>query len=216
MSLESQKITLDKNLYYLISTGIANDSMRYSIEVLFKSFRNCLDVDTRAKKFKILFVGTTYSGRHQTGSIVKKLARKYNLEDFVDEYAIRVSYLESLRLMHKSTLLLLLGSDDLNYMPSKFFSYILSGTKVLSLMHKDSGVSLNYSHLPQMLIEPLAFSISYFEINVGGVTSILLKFINKVDVYGAKSAFEDSLKIYTAEYKTQEQVSFFNHILNLK
>ncbi len=66
-----------------------------------------------------------------------EIAREYGLEDVVAEDPRRVSYRGSLELLMQSEGALILGVDDAGYMPSKLYSYALSGKPLLASLHRD-------------------------------------------------------------------------------
>jgi hypothetical protein len=82
--------------------------------------------------------GTVYGWEHKGGERkLQQVAEKYELDDIVQEHPERVSYRRSLELLLSANGALILGVDDRGYMPSKLFSYALSGKPLLAVLHRD-------------------------------------------------------------------------------
>lgn len=71
---------------------------------------------------------------------VLPLAAEYGLADVVREYPERVDYLDALDVQLRADGLLLLGSTEPHYTPSKAYPAYLSGRPILALYHRDSSV----------------------------------------------------------------------------
>jgi glycosyltransferase involved in cell wall biosynthesis len=65
------------------------------------------------------------------------LAREHGMADFVKENPNWISYRRSLELLLGSDGALVLGVDDAGYMPSKLFTYALSGKPLLASLRKE-------------------------------------------------------------------------------
>jgi hypothetical protein len=81
--------------------------------------------------------GTMLGWRDGDPRHLTDLARRWGVADLVKEYPGRVSYRRSLELLLESDGALILGVDDAGYMPSKLFSYALSGKPLLSSLRAD-------------------------------------------------------------------------------
>ncbi|MGB7546540.1 MAG: hypothetical protein WBM14_02215, partial [Terracidiphilus sp.] len=69
---------------------------------------------------------------------VLPVARTCGVDDLVVELPHRLGYLESLGAMLDADALLLLGSSDRAYSPSKLYPYYLSNKPMLSVVFRDS------------------------------------------------------------------------------
>jgi len=65
------------------------------------------------------------------------IAAKWGIDDLVREEPRRLSYRRSLELLIQSDGSLIFGVEDAAYMPSKLFSYALSGKPLLAILHRD-------------------------------------------------------------------------------
>lgn len=84
----------------------------------------------------IRFIGTTYQPGETT--LVSEMVQHYQLDEQVQETTGRISYMESLAEMKRADVLLLLGSSDSSYLPSKVTPYLASGRPVLLLANAES------------------------------------------------------------------------------
>ena len=92
---------------------------------------------------RIELFGTTYGWREGDVKRLEQVAVKHNVGDLVKESPQRVSYRQSLELLLEADGALILGVNDEGYMPSKLFSYALSGQPLLASLRRESPA---YSH----------------------------------------------------------------------
>jgi glycosyltransferase involved in cell wall biosynthesis len=98
----------------------------------------------RAKKHplidqvRICLFGTTYGWKDGDPKFLEELAQKAGVGDLIAERPERVSYRRSLELLLESNGALILGVDDSGYMPSKLFTYGLSGKPLLASLYRES------------------------------------------------------------------------------
>jgi hypothetical protein len=92
----------------------------------------------RAKHLRFNFVGTSYVAPGKGKPSVLPVAILCGVADQVDEVPHRVGHLEALRLQMDADVLLLPGSSDLAYSPSKIYPYYLTGRPILGLVFRDS------------------------------------------------------------------------------
>ncbi len=91
-----------------------------------------------AARLKVHFVGTGSSPDDPDGYQVRPRARMAGVDEMVDEHPARVPYVDTLNHLARSDAVLVLGSTEAHYTPSKVFQAMLSGRPVLALLHKDS------------------------------------------------------------------------------
>ena len=87
------------------------------------------------------FVGTQAGHPDQVRPQVQPLAEQMGVGDAVRESPHRVPYLDALRTMTVSQVLLILGSNLPHYSASKLFPCLMSGKPVLAIIHEDSEVN---------------------------------------------------------------------------
>lgn len=95
------------------------------------------------QRLKLVFVGTSNqplgaeaaTSQHR----IQPLAEAAGVNQIVEEFPARVSFVEALQLQARSDGLLLLGSDEPHYTASKIYPAMMSGTPYLSLFHSRSS-----------------------------------------------------------------------------
>ncbi len=85
----------------------------------------------------IALSGTTLGWRDGERCHLAEIAREHGLGDIVEEDPRRLSYRRSLEELAGADGALILGVDEQGYMPSKLFSYALSGKPLLACVHRD-------------------------------------------------------------------------------
>jgi hypothetical protein len=78
------------------------------------------------------------------------LAREQGIADLVIEDPRRISYRRSLELLLESDGALILGVDDAGYMPSKLFTYALSGKPLLASLRQDGPGFTQFQSTPEL------------------------------------------------------------------
>ncbi len=91
-----------------------------------------------AARLRVHFVGTGASPDDPLGHRVMPRVRKAHLEDIVDEHPHRIGYIDALNHQEQSDAVLVLGSTEPHYTPSKVFQGILSRRPVFALLHEAS------------------------------------------------------------------------------
>lgn len=107
-----------------------------------------------ASRLRIHFVGTGHvEGDSSRGHTVTPYAQKYGLTEIVSELPSRIGYLDVLNHLRRSTGILVLGSTEAHYSPSKIYQAAMSGRPVFALLHEDSTAvaSVRGSHSGQVL-----------------------------------------------------------------
>ena len=104
----------------------------------------------QVNRVRIRLLGTTYNWKPGDKKFLEEIARDAGVGDLVDEDPRRVSYRRSLELLLESDGALILGVDDEGYMPSKLFSYALSGKPLLAAVRRDSPAFGEFEHTPQL------------------------------------------------------------------
>ena len=95
--------------------------------------------DPRVERLRIGLFGTQFPWRAGDRRALEEIARAHGLGARVAEHPERVSYRRSLELLAASHGALVLGVEDAAYMPSKLFSYALSGKPLLAVLHESGA-----------------------------------------------------------------------------
>ena len=100
--------------------------------------RTLLDGDPRvADRVRLHFFGTS----NQTGGGEPRVlphAREFGVEHLVHEAPARLDYLDALAVLREADALLLLGSSEPHYTPSKVFPALLANRPIVAVYHRES------------------------------------------------------------------------------
>lgn len=122
-----------------VAAGSLGPSFSHALRVLFAGLRRLRDQSPDlANRLRFHFAGTSYAPPGQAPLAAKPIAEAYGVGDLVTEYPTRIGYLDSLRLMQSADGLLLLGSDDLTYSPSKIYPSYMTERPIFALAHHGS------------------------------------------------------------------------------
>ncbi len=91
-----------------------------------------------AARLKVHFVGTGSSPDDPAGHQVRSRAERAGVADIVDEHPQRIGYVDTLNHLGRSDAVLVLGSTETHYTPSKVFQAVLSRRPVFAMLHGDS------------------------------------------------------------------------------
>ncbi len=124
---------------HLLYTGASGPVMPHALTVLFTGLRLFRERNPEgAARLRLHFVGTSYVAPGRGKPSVVPVAAVCGVADMVDEIPHRIGHLEALRMQLDADILLLPGSSDLAYSPSKIYPYYLTGRPILGLVFKDS------------------------------------------------------------------------------
>ena len=124
---------------HLLYTGASGPIMPHALDVLFAGFKRYRERwPEKAKRFHFHFYGTSYVPAGEGKCSILPVAETCGLSGVIDEIPHRLGHLESLALQLRADALLLLGSSDLAYSPSKLHPYYLTGKPLLSVVFKNS------------------------------------------------------------------------------
>jgi hypothetical protein len=87
---------------------------------------------------RIWCIGTDYATDHRARETLRPVAVSEGLGERVHEEPTRLPYFAGLRLLREAGFVIVLGSADGGYNPSKVYTALGSGRPVLSILHADS------------------------------------------------------------------------------
>jgi hypothetical protein len=91
-----------------------------------------------ARRLRVHFVGTGTSPDDAAGHRVLPRARAAGVEEMVSEHPQRIGYVDALNHLEQSGAVLVIGSTERHYTPSKVFQGMLSKRPVFALLHRES------------------------------------------------------------------------------
>jgi hypothetical protein len=131
-----------------VAAGSLGAPFSHALRVLCAGLRRLRHADPAlAERLHLHFVGTSYAPADQAVCTARPIAEAYGVGDLVTEVPHRIGYLDSLALMREADGLLLLGSDDLAYSPSKITPYHMARRPIIALAQHDSVLLRQVRHL---------------------------------------------------------------------
>jgi hypothetical protein len=94
---------------------------------------------TVAARLRVHFVGTGSSPDDPNGHRVLPRAEAAGVADMVAEHPHRIGYVDTLNHLERCSAVLVLGSTERHYTPSKVFQAILSKRPVFAMLHAESS-----------------------------------------------------------------------------
>lgn len=92
-----------------------------------------------AKRLRIYFVGTGIKeGDPTSGHTVLPFIRKHRVGEIVTEMPSRIGYLDVLNHLRHSAGILVIGSTEIHYSPSKIYQSVMARRPVFALLHEKS------------------------------------------------------------------------------
>jgi hypothetical protein len=161
-------------------------------------------------KLRFHFIGTGKVPTDPKSFLIKPYIMKYGLEGMVFEYPARIPYLDVLNHLKSSTVVLILGSSESHYTPSKLFQAVLSQRPILALLHSASTAV-------KILSEANTGHVVCFneEKSVDACIEEIAKRIESVvnDEYHREKINWDAFYAYSAEAVTQQLSEAFEKVL---
>ncbi|RZK76848.1 MAG: hypothetical protein EOO85_10290 [Pedobacter sp.] len=191
----------DEKKIRILYAGVVGNIMVDSITKLLTAVK-ALPIGSR-ENIIFYFLGTSYAPKGTGENSVLPIAKSLGLEKFVVEVTDRLSYFNTLKHLRLSDGLLIVGSDDFNYIPSKIYTYILANKPMLSLLKATSAGNLILAEYPSI-------HQTYLNDSQEQINSALYDFINKI--LDKKISYNHTIK-FTAELMVKQQVAFFNSII---
>jgi hypothetical protein len=99
---------------------------------------------------KIRAFGTHSNWTNGDPRPLHEIAQRFGLGDVVEEHPAPISYSEAMQRVERSDGLLVLGVDDDGYVPSKLFSYAVSGKPLLASLRHDSPAKRFFDEKPEL------------------------------------------------------------------
>lgn len=124
-------------------------------QIMMKSFLRIVDVLLDIEKhepalllnIKIRLFGTYAYWKEGDSKPLQEAAVSRGV-GFVEEHPARITYSSAMKLISRADGLLILGVDDPGYVPSKFFTYSLTGKPLLVCLHADSQANRYFERVP--------------------------------------------------------------------
>lgn len=194
-----------------VYVGRGGKDMAPALRIFFGALRRGLQQQPRVfSRVHLYFIGTSYATDARAQQSIMPVAREFGVQDRTHEFPLRIPYFSALRMLLAADFLVVPGSDDPEYSPSKIYPYIPAKKPMLCVIHEKSNVV-------QRLQKLKAASVVTF----GDGTSVEGKATELHFVWEhllRRMPFEPptdwaELNPFTAEALTHEQCRFFDAAL---
>lgn len=129
----------DDGLFHIIYAGALLPAGVTVVEAFLQGLaRLRANTPAAAARLRVHFVGTGRSPNDEQGHQILPLAQKAAVTDMVTEHPHRIGYVDSLNHLMRAKAVLVLGSTERHYTPSKLFLAVLSRRPVLAVLHEAS------------------------------------------------------------------------------
>jgi hypothetical protein len=124
--------------YRMVYVGVGGPVMARSFTLFSRALsRLRMRSGSLCEGVRVELFGTTLGWQPGEARGLADIAAKWGVGDLVREEPGRMSYRRSLELLLQSDGALIFGVEDAGYMPSKLFSYALSGRPLLATLHRE-------------------------------------------------------------------------------
>lgn len=132
----------DSDLINFVYVGAIGSQMHRTIRTLMLAVKkikeNWPDI---YQQMHLYFYGSTYAYRIKPEDMIATIiAKEVGIEDIVTEQAARLKYLDALRVLRSSDVILVFGVQSPHYTASKIYPCILARRPILGLIHEKSLV----------------------------------------------------------------------------
>jgi hypothetical protein len=141
-TLETDESDLEPGFVHLSYVGTFLPKSGPLVRALFRAFARLRSNEPAlAARVRLNFVGTSNQANNAYTYRVRPIAEAEGVADAVREIPRRLPYLQALKVIVKSSGLLLLGSDEPHYTASKIYPALMSGRPYLSIFHVASSAN---------------------------------------------------------------------------
>ena len=132
-------IPADDRLVHLACIGTLPPTMLESLRAFFAALARLRERDpARGAALRVHFFGTSSLRSDRAPLVALPIAREAGVQDLITEAPARLNYFDALRALDEATAVLLLGTSEPHYTPSRLFTAMQSGRPVLAMYHAES------------------------------------------------------------------------------
>lgn len=126
-------------LHHLVYAGALLPKAHVVMQCLFQGVARLVETEPAvAARLRLHFIGTGKSPNDREGYNVLPMAAAAGVCDLVDEHPHRMAYLETLIHLKNAAGILIVGSTEPHYTPSKVYQAVQAKRPVLALLHENS------------------------------------------------------------------------------
>jgi putative hemolysin len=158
-------------LIHIIYAGAIPANFKDSLECFLAALRKCIDEAVFSKDVRVYLIGTGTPSHGTDANRVDTLITALSLKNHVTEYPSRIGYLDVLWHLRAATAVLVLGSTERHYTPSKLYQAVQTNNPVLALVPHDgraaeiltssgNGIVVNFPDKKVKVIEGIEQALS--------------------------------------------------------
>ena len=197
--------------FHIAYVGAGGKIMEKSWRAVLRSLANFAARNPRKiEPFRFRLFGTEAFWKEGEPKFLVEIAREYGLAHLIEEQPRRVSYFRALEVIQSSAGLIILGVDDPAYMPSKLFTYALTGKPLLVSLHARSQANDYFNEMPNL--GRLIHFDDDQEMTKSGETQIQA-FLNDVATQRRIDRFAQ-IEPWLARSSAQKHVELFERVLS--
>jgi hypothetical protein len=133
-------------LFHMVYAGAMLPKAHTVLEYFLKALARLRESNSQViDRLRIHFVGTGKSPDDPNGYNVLPYVQRFGLEQWVDEHPNRISYVDVLNHYCHASAILILGSTEAHYTPSKVYQAVQAKHPVFALLHEES-TAVNVLH----------------------------------------------------------------------
>jgi hypothetical protein len=133
----------DDGLFHMIYAGAMLPKAYSVLERFLKALVILRDTDAEVmKRLRVHFVGTGKSPNDSAGYNIQPYVRRFGLERWVSEHPNRISYGDVLNHLAHSSAILILGSTETHYTPSKVYQAVQAKRPIFAILHEQSTAAI--------------------------------------------------------------------------
>jgi len=137
--------------YRIVYVGVGGSVMASSFTLFIRALsRLRMRSGSLCEGIRVELFGTMLGWQLGQPRGLAEIAAKWGVDDLVREEPGRLSYRRSLETLLQCDGALIFGAEDAGYMPSKLFSYALSGKPLLATLHREGPAFSMFQSIPDL------------------------------------------------------------------
>jgi hypothetical protein len=193
----------DDGMIHAVYAGRGGQDMWTALRLIFWAFRTGLrESPALFRRIRLHFIGTDYAPAAKSRKTIEPLAESMGVGGHVREHPARVPYFEALQTLRDAHMLLVPGSDDPQYTPSKLYPYVLARRPLLAVLHEKSAAC-------EVLRSTNGGTVATFGDGAARLYEVWRETLGRL---AAPATDWQAFERYTAREMTRRQCEFFDQV----
>jgi hypothetical protein len=139
LNVSNPWFTAGDGLVHAVYVGRGGEDLHTAATIFFRALSQTAGTGQLAN-LRLWCIGTDYAPAGTGRPTLTPVAAREGVAARVVESPARVPYFQALRVLQDADVLVILGSEDPQYSPSKVYPYLLARRPVVAIVHEDSPV----------------------------------------------------------------------------